>query len=100
MSRIKTGIISGLAFGIIDIIPMFFMVISDRNLAIIGAFINRFAIGFIIPNIILPLPGWVTGLLIGLLLSLPDAIITGLYGPILGFGIIGGTLIGLLVNRK
>jgi hypothetical protein len=100
MSRIKTGIISGLAFGIIDIIPMFFMVISDRNLAIIGAFINRFAIGFIIPNIILPLPGWVTGLLVGLLLSLPDAIITGVYGPILGFGIIGGTLIGLLVNRK
>jgi hypothetical protein len=36
MSRIKTGIISGLAFGIIDIIPMIFMVISDRNLAIIG----------------------------------------------------------------
>jgi hypothetical protein len=100
MSRIKTGIIAGLAFGIIDIIPMFFMDISDRNLAIAGAFINRFAIGFIIPNTTLPLPGWATGLLIGLLLSLPDAIITGVYGPILGFGIIGGIVIGFFVNQK
>jgi hypothetical protein len=100
MSRIKTGVIAGLAFGVIDIIPMFFMNIPDRTLAIAGAFINRFAIGFIIPNTTLPFPGWVTGLLIGFLLSLPDAIITGLYGPILGFGIIGGIVIGLFVNRK
>jgi hypothetical protein len=100
MSRIKTGIIAGIAFGIIDIIPMFFMDIPDRHLAISGAFINRFAIGFIIPNISLSLPGWATGLLIGLLLSLPDAIITGVYGPILGFGIIGGIVIGFLVNQK
>ena len=100
MSRIKTGVIAGLAFGVIDIIPMFFMNIPDRTLAIAGAFINRFAIGFIIPNTTLPIPGWVNGLLIGFLLSLPDAIITGLYGPILGFGIIGGIVIGLIVNRK
>jgi hypothetical protein len=100
MSRIKTGIFAGFAFGLIDIIPMFFMDIPDRRLAIVGAFINRFAIGFIIPNITLSLPGWATGLLIGLLLSLPDAIITGVYGPILGFGIIGGIVIGFLVNRK
>jgi hypothetical protein len=100
MSRIKTGIIAGIAFGIIDIIPMFFMNIPDRNLAITGAFINRFAIGFIIPNTTLPFPGWATGFLIGLLLSLPDAIITGVYGPILGFGIIGGIVVGFLVNQK
>lgn len=100
MSRIKTGILAGFAFGLIDIIPMFFMDIPDRRLAIVGAFINRFAIGFIIPNITLSLPGWATGLLIGLLLSLPDAIITAVYGPILGFGIIGGIVIGFLVHRK
>ena len=100
MSRIKTGIIAGLAFGIIDITPMFFMNLPDRNLAIAGAFINRFAIGFLIPSTALPLPGWAIGFFIGLLLSLPDAIITGVYGPILGFGIIGGMVIGLLVNRK
>jgi hypothetical protein len=100
MSRIKTGIIAGLAFGIIDIIPMFFMDIPDRHLVIVSAFINRFSIGFLIPNITLPLYGWAAGLLIGLLLSLPDAIITGVYGPILGFGIIGGIVIGLIVNRK
>ena len=85
MSRIKTGVIAGLAFGVIDIIPMFFMNIPDRTLAIAGAFINRFAIGFIIPNTTLPFPGWVTGLLIGFLLSFPDAIISCLYVPILWF---------------
>ncbi len=100
MSRIKTGIIAGLAFGIIDIIPMFFSNIPDRHLAIAGTFINRFTIGFLIPNVHLPLHGWATGLLIGLLLSLPDAINTGVYGPILGFGIIGGIVIGILVQRK
>ena len=100
MSPIKKGIIAGFAFGIIDIIPMFFMDISNRNLAITGAFINRFAIGFIIPNTTLPLPGWTTGFLIGVLLSLPDAMNTGVYGPILGFGIVGGMVIGLLINRK
>ena len=100
MSRIKTGIIAGMAFGIIDIIPMFFMDIPAPHLAITSAFINRFTIGFIIPNITLPFPGWVTGLLIGFLLSLPDAIITGVYGPILISGIIGGFVVGILVNRK
>ena len=100
MSKIKTGILAGMTFGIIDIVPMFFMNIPALHLAITGAFINRFAIGFIIPNITLPFPGWVTGLLIGFLLSLSDAIITGAYGPILLSGIIGGIVIGHLVNRK
>ena len=100
MSRIKTGIAAGLAFGIIDIIPMFFMDISNRHLAIAGAFINRFAIGFLIPNTTFPLPGWAAGAFIGVLLSLPDAIITGVYGPILGFGIVGGVVIGILINQN
>jgi hypothetical protein len=100
MSRIKTGLIAGLAFGILDIIPMMFMDLPDRNIAMIGAFLNRFAIGFLIPNTTLPLPGWLAGLLIALLLSLPDAIITGAYAPILGLGMVGGVVIGFLVNRK
>jgi len=64
MSRRKTGIIAGLAFGTIDIIPMFMMDIPDCHLAITGA------------------------------------IITGVHGPIFGFGIIGEMVIGILINRK
>ena len=100
MSRLKVGLIAGLAFGIIDIIPMLFMELPHRHVAMAGAFTSRFAIGFLIPNTALPFAGWVNGLIIGLLMSIPDAIITGAFGPILGFGAIGGIVIGFVVSRK
>lgn len=100
MSKVKVGIIAGVIFGIVDIIPMMFMDLPSRNVAMAGAFVNRFAIGFLIPNTTLPLAGWVKGLLIGLLLSIPDAIITSAFAPILGFGAVGGIVIGYIVERK
>jgi len=100
MSRVKTGFIAGLTFGIVDIIPMMFMDLPNRNIAITGAFLNRFAIGFLIPNTTLPLPGWLGGLLVAFLLSVPDAVITGSYAPILGFGLVGGAVIGFVVNKE
>jgi hypothetical protein len=39
------------------------------------------------------------GLVFGLLLSIPDAIITKAYAPIIGMGAIGGTVIGFLVSK-
>ncbi len=100
MSRLKVGLIAGIAFGVIDIIPMLFMDLPNRNVAMAGAFTSRFAIGFLIPNTTLPFAGWVNGLLISLLISIPDAIITGAFGPILGFGAVGGIIIGFIVGRK
>ena len=100
MSRLKVGLIAGAAFGVIDIIPMLFMDLPNRNVAIAGAFLSRFAIGFLIPNTALPFAGWVNGLLISLLMSIPDAIITGAFGPIVGFGAVGGIIIGFIVDRK
>ena len=100
MSRLKVGLIAGVAFGVIDIIPMLFMDLPNRNVAIAGAFTSRFAIGFLIPNTALPFAGWVNGLLISLLMSIPDAIITGAFGPIVGFGAVGGIIIGFIVDRK
>ncbi len=69
MSRLKVGLIAGLVFGIIDIIPMLFMALPNRNIAMPGAFTSRFAIGFLIPSTTLPFAGWVNGLLISLLMS-------------------------------
>jgi hypothetical protein len=43
--------------------------------------------------------GWATGLIAGLLLSLPEAIITKAYVPILVIGTIGGAVIGWVVHR-
>ncbi|PJC33611.1 hypothetical protein CO049_00275 [Candidatus Roizmanbacteria bacterium CG_4_9_14_0_2_um_filter_36_12] len=65
----------------------------------IGSFVNRFAIGFLIANTNIPVSPWLKGLLIGLLLSLPDAIITKTYAPILGVGIVGGIIIGFVVGK-
>ena len=100
MSRLRAGLLAGLAFGIIDIIPMLFIELPNRNVAMVAAFTSRFAIGFLIPNTTLPFAGWVNGLLIGLLISIPDAVVTGTYGPILASGAIGGIVIGFIVSRN
>jgi hypothetical protein len=71
----------------------------DKRAALAGAFFNRFAIGFVIGAAHLPLPGWASGLVLGLLLSLPDAIITKAYIPILVLGAIGGAVIGAVVEK-
>ena len=97
--NIKRGLVTGFIFGILDIIPMFFMDFENASIAISGAFVNRFAIGLIIFVSDFGTTGWIKGLIIGTLLSLPDAIITGAYGPILVIGIIGGVIIGYISDR-
>jgi hypothetical protein len=99
MSRLTLGILCGLIFGAVSVATMIPLSFEDKRAAMLGAFINRFAIGVVIGASTLPLSGWMTGLLFGLLLSLPDAIITKAYAPILGLGIIGGLLIGFVVAR-
>ena len=65
----------------------------------LGAFINRFSIGCMIGAVAIPWPGWLSGLVVGILLSLADAIITKAYAPILILGGIGGTAIGWIVEK-
>ncbi|MCA1849634.1 MAG: hypothetical protein LC672_00930 [Acidobacteria bacterium] len=64
-----------------------------------GTFLNRLAIGFCIGAARLPVPAWVSGLIFGPLLSLPDALITKAYAPILIMGAVGGTVIGIVVGK-
>ncbi len=99
MSKITLGVICGLVLGAMDIGIMLPMTFPDKKAAITAAFIARFGIGFVIGAARLPLPGWAVGLIFGLLLSIPDALITKAYGPIIGMGAIGGSLIGVVVAR-
>jgi hypothetical protein len=99
MSRLILGVVCGLVFGAIDIAIMLPMSFPDKRAAITAAFIARFGIGFAIGAARLPWPGWLVGLVFGLLLSIPDAIITKAYAPIIGMGAIGGTVIGFLVAK-
>lgn len=99
MSKLLLGTICGLVYGGLSAATMIPLEFSDKRAALLGAFLNRFAIGFVIGAARLPLPGWAQGLIFGILLSLPDAIITKAYAPILILGAVGGLVIGFIVGR-
>jgi len=99
MSRLLLGTICGLVYGALSAASMIPLNFSDKTAALTGAFINRFAIGFVIGAARLPVPSWVQGLIFGVLLSLPDAIITKAFAPILIVGAIGGIIIGIIVGK-
>ena len=73
-------------------------IVTERRTALLTAFASRFAIGFLIPLVGLPLPAAAAGALVGFLISLPDAILTKAYAPILIIGTAGGALIGWLIT--
>jgi len=99
MSKVILGLIAGIVFGVLDVGLMLPMSFPDKTTALLGAFASRFAIGFVIGCVQLPSwRGWLVGLLFGLLISLPDAIITHKYVPILVLGGIGGLVIGGLIH--
>ena len=83
----------------IDVALMIPLDFPDKKTAMLGAFLSRFAIGFLIPLVKMPLPAVVIGGMVGLLISLPDAVITKSYAPILGTGIVGGLVIGWAAGR-
>src|SRR5690349_1900151 len=96
MNPVVAGLICGIAFGVLAVLLMLPMPFPDKKRAMLAAFASRFAIGFLIPLVQLPLPAAVAGALVGLLVSLPDAIVTKAYAPILVIGTLGGAAIGYL----
>lgn len=99
MSNITQGLVSGLIFGAISVAMMIPMSFPDKRIALLAAFINRFGIGLVIGCVTLPgWPGWTVGLVFALLLSLPAALVTKAYAPILIIGAIGGVIIGGLIH--
>jgi hypothetical protein len=99
MKRLPFGIVGGLLFGAIDVALMLPLEFEDRATAFAAAFASRFAIGVLAATTQMPLPAWARGLIVGLLISIPDAIITKAYAPILVTGVIGGTLIGWAAEK-
>lgn len=99
MSRLMLGTVCGLVYGALSAASMIPLQFTDKRAALAGAFLNRFAIGFVIGAARLPMPGWASGLVFGVLLSLPDAIITKAYIPILCLGAAGGAIIGGIVGK-
>lgn len=98
MSNVLLGVVAGLVFGAASAAMMLPMSFPDKTVALVAAFVDRFAIGVVIGCVQLPWPGWATGLTFGLLLSLPSAIITKAYAPILVVGTLGGLIIGGVIH--
>src|SRR5579859_2206012 len=99
MSKFLLGILCGLVFGAVSVALMIPLKFEDKMRAMVGAFINRFAVGVAIGASNVPWPGWSNGLLFGVLLSLPDAIITKDWIPIMILGTVGGLIIGMVIGR-
>jgi len=99
MSALAFGLVAGVVFGALSVGLMLPLSFPDKTTALLGAFADRFAIGFLVPLVSMPAPGWVRGLLVGLLISLPSAILTKAYAPILILGTLGGGVIGWLAVK-
>jgi hypothetical protein len=99
MTRIGLGALLGLSIGIIDVLLMLPLSFPDRRAALLGAFCARFALGFFAATVRLPWSPVATGILVGVLTSLPDAIITKAYAPIMLTGVVFGAIAGWIVGR-
>jgi hypothetical protein len=99
MDPLTKGLIAGVLFGLVTVAIMAPLKIEDKRTVLIASFVSRFAIGLLIAVAALPGAGWLAGIIVGLLLSIPQALLTRSYGPILGNGVIGGALIGFILNH-
>lgn len=98
MSRVALGILLGIVIGLISIGIMLPMHMPNRRTAMTAAFLNRFALGFLAANIILPMDPVFSGVIVGVLVSVPDAIVTKAYVPIIVGGIVFGLIAGWAVK--
>jgi hypothetical protein len=94
MSRSLLGFLLGLAVGVVDVMLMLPMKFPNKPTALAAAFSSRFAIGFLAANVTLPFHPALAGAVVGILISIPDAIVTKAYFPILITGVIFGALCG------
>jgi hypothetical protein len=99
MSRVPLGILLGLVIGAVDVGLMLPLSFPDKRAALLGAFCARFALGFFAATVRLPMSPILTGLVVGILTSLPDAIITKAYAPIMATGVVFGAIAGWIVGR-
>ena len=96
MTHIAYGVVAGIAFGAVAVAAMLPLQFPDKRAALTAAFLDRFAIGFVIAVVDVSWSRWAVGLFFGVLLSAPSAVITKAWAPILGFGAIGGLVIAVL----
>lgn len=91
--------ILGLAIGIADALLMLPLSFPDKRTALLAAVSSRFSLGFFAATINVRMSPTAAGVLVGLLTSIPDAIVTKAYTPILVTGVIFGITASLAAER-
>lgn len=99
MNRVTLGIVLGLVIGAVDVALMLPLQFPNKRDALLGAFCSRFALGFFAATVRLPMPPLAAGVLVGVMTSLPDAIITRAYAPIMLTGVVFGAAAGWIAGR-
>ncbi|MDQ6678824.1 MAG: hypothetical protein M3Z09_16190 [Acidobacteriota bacterium] len=94
MNRVALGVVLGVAAGAISVGLMAPMQFPDKRRALLAAFLNRFALGFLAANTVLPGNGVASGAAVGLLVSASEAVITKTCAPILILGVVFGAVCG------
>jgi hypothetical protein len=99
MTRVSLGVVLGLVIGAVDVLLMTPLSFPDKRAALMGAFCARFSLGFFASVAQLPVSPILTGLIVGIITSVPDAIITKAYVPIMATGVVFGLIAGFVVGR-
>ena len=99
MTRVTLGLLLGTVIGGVDVLLMLPLTFPDKRAALLGAFCARFALGFFAATVRLPVSPILSGVIVGVLTSLPDALITKAYVPIMITGVIFGAIAGWIVGR-
>ena len=99
MNRVLLGILCGILFGAIDASMVLLGKGPDKSTRVLlQAFVSRFVLGILAANVTFRLHPAVSGAIVGLLISLPEAIAMKSYAGILGTGVVFGALTGLAVR--
>jgi hypothetical protein len=100
----RFALTAGLACAVIDtalMLPLTFPTGRDKRVAMTAAFVERFVLGLTVGPVTRALGG--RGLLVGpaygLLASIPSALITGTWAPILAMGALNGLAVGAAYDR-
>lgn len=79
MDKILLSIVLGTLAGVIDIIPMFMQKLDRYSIA--SAFIQWVVLGFVITHIEFGVGGWLKGLIVAVLLSIPVIVLVAKADP-------------------
>jgi hypothetical protein len=81
--------------------PLTFSTPRDKRVAMTAAFLERFVLGVSIGPVIRVLggPGVLTGPAFALAASIPTALVTGSWAPVLGLGVLNGFGVGAAYDR-